>query len=432
MEHENEAENLVECEACHGLFREDEITVMLCSNCLETASRCSHCEGWFDNQSMTEVEHTNLCESCYEDDTFYCEHCDESYLTSRHEYYSACIHHYDRQNSHEIIICDDCYFNDFSRCDRCGLVIPDGERIADGDVTLCQHCYGDYYFTCNGCDHIYHYDNCCSTDDGSYCVECYQHYRSGGIHDYSYKPEPLFHAEDSEHGVKPFYGIELETDNYDDPAESAEAFQTDETDYYMKADGSLSSGIEFVFHPRTLASWEKFDFNALISKIKEQGGKSFDTRTCGLHIHRSRADLSDLDITKLISVMVKLERDICRVAQRHATRWSSFSWEKYDDDKFYYKSVKDKACAYNRYVALNLQNRATVEFRVFKGTLKVPTIRAYLTFAHYFVDWTKNTLNVIQAVKWGRPALAQSFMNYVQATKDKNLISYMKAKHWGE
>ena len=74
-------------------------------------------------------------------------------------------------------------------CSHCGCEI-EGEIFEVEGESLCEYCYNDETFICD----------CCPDDDDSEY-----------IHDYYYKPSPVFHKCSDEENVR-YYGIELEID----------------------------------------------------------------------------------------------------------------------------------------------------------------------------------------------------------------------------
>lgn len=128
-----------------------------------------------------------------------------------------------------------------------------------------------------------------------------------------------------------------------------------------KDDGSLDRGFEIVTAPATLeeqlAHWKPF-FARLPS-----GLRSFSTCTCGLHIHCSRRPLTELTIAKIVCFTnANFNRPFVEcIAGRPSGRWANI-WPKKLSDA---RKINPE-----RYEAVNLQNYDTIEFRIFKGTLK--------------------------------------------------------------
>ena len=152
--------------------------------------------------------------------------------------------------------CEGCLEDITVHCNHCGTLILRDGAISDSHYTLCHDCYNEYYTCCEDCGRIISNDDCYyigDYDDYPYCYNCYQEYqRYKGIHDYSYKPDPIFHGNGSR-----FFGVELEVDyggHLDDNAREVLeiANETQEENLYIKHDGSLEDGFELVSHPMTL------------------------------------------------------------------------------------------------------------------------------------------------------------------------------------
>jgi hypothetical protein len=418
------------CGHCHELHYEKELNEDdLCISCASLV-QCSHCDEWFPESDIKEISDKHLCDVCYRNDTFHCEHCNTTYLNDEMESHNATNSRF----GDTYTICSSCMKRYYGYCVKCDRLYHEENMVLDENYALCNNCLESYFSRCDDCDSIVHNDYIYfhEASDSYLCRSCYNGRKEeSGIHNYSYKPAPLFHIGLTEKSTnKPYYGLELETDNFPYKNVAAKELKDEyEDNYYMKEDGSLTSGIEFVFHPRTAKSWQEYDFESLTKSILDQGGRSFKTSTCGIHIHRSRKDLTVMDLTKLLTVMIKLERPICKLAQRSNAHWASFNWDKDYEDKFYYKSIKSGQVTYSRYVAVNLQNEETIEFRIFKGTLKASTIQAYIAWAHHFINWIKE-LNIVQAVRMNEYELLASFKKSLSSVKDKNLMAYLTRKGW--
>ena len=139
------------------------------------------------------------------------------------------------------MLCPDCLDELTVVCERCGDRIW-AEDAADSDLTFCQHCYDNYYTTCESCGCTIDYDDAYYFDDDTdypYCRHCYNQRSSNEyIHDYGFKPEPIFYGKGNR-----YFGDELEIDeggHIDANAEKiCEVANTDERHIYIKHDGSL-------------------------------------------------------------------------------------------------------------------------------------------------------------------------------------------------
>lgn len=162
----------------------------------------------------------------------------------------------------------------------------------------------------------------------------------------------------------------------------------------FESDGSLDYGFEMVtgytgldVHARQLAFFRK----------RLEGVRSHDTRTCGLHVHVCKSDMNLFHAAKLVlfingSDNQRLMKSIAR--RDGSSRYSQiknkkadYSWLK--QAKAYQRESTRKQALRNinsdRYEAINFQNENTIEFRLFKGTLKYETIMSCLEFA--FMAW---------------------------------------------
>jgi len=155
-----------------------------------------------------------------------------------------------------------------------------------------------------------------------------------------------------------------------------------------------------------------------------KGAKSHQTTTCGLHVHICKADMTTLHGAKMIlfindqanKALIKAvaRRDNSSFAslknKKQDKSWLKNSLGKYDafgnvnsrrvSDKF----TQLKRLNSDRYEALNFQNDKTIEFRLFRGSLKYVTIMACLefTYATWFFcrDASSNALTTDNFLKF--------------------------------
>mgnify|MGYP004623415375 CR=1 FL=1 len=106
------------------------------------------------------------------------------------------------------ILCDDCYHSETVVCEHCGDRIWSDDNAGSDNMPLCNSCYDDYYTTCECCGRIIHRDYAnYDDDDCAYCDHCYEERQNSSIHEYNYKPEPIFYGDS-----KRYFGVELEID----------------------------------------------------------------------------------------------------------------------------------------------------------------------------------------------------------------------------
>lgn len=350
---------------------------------------CAYCGEEHQRDDMTETTMGWVCQDCLDDHFYQCERCGE-YIPDGDPTYEVLV---DYRGGTECW-CEDCADHNAIRCDRCGDYFSDEDDAGHQDDygnAVCESCYGDYYRTCDDCGRLIHVDDTYWDDDDDccYCYNCWDNRPSRAINSYGYKPCPEFASRRNEAGGHMTFGLELEVDGGNNAEDTAQAI-TDAAEgrIYCKQDGSLSNaGFEIVTHPATLA-YHLYDFRwANICRIAKQAGyKSHDTETCGLHIHVGRHELGSCDserlavAKKLVLLVSVLKDDMVKFSRRKAERldrWASIP--DISTDGLSEAGLLDaayNAVRYSRYMAVNLQNSSTVEFRLFRGTLKRDTICA--------------------------------------------------------
>lgn len=217
-----------------------------------------------------------------------------------------------------------------------------------------------------------------------YCCSCYDEIDNDDeIEEYSYKPDPIFYGDSYM-----YFGVELEVDKGGKDGENARTLKdvanVRNEHIYIKSDGSLNDGFEIVSHPMTLDyHMNTMDWESVLYEAVNMGYRSHQTDTCGLHIHVNRdafgenqAEQEEI-ISRILFFIEKNWNEIFRFSRRNEynmNRWSArYGYEK--SGKEILQKAKDTG---NRYVAVNLRNYHTIEFRLFRGTLKLNTFLATL------------------------------------------------------
>lgn len=307
---------------------------------MDVITICTHCGAIIETDDFHRLENAILCEDCYENHTFICSHCAERV--------------YEENNS------------------------------GTSDFPLCSYCYNEYYTVCEDCGRIVNFEDSYQLGDYDYCCECHSRRTNRPIHDYNYKPEPIFYGEGSR-----YLGVELEIDYGGEYTESAEQIldtaNSSADHIYIKHDGSLEEGLEIVTHPMTLdyhmhnMNWADITRTALSLDYL-----SHKTSTCGLHVHVNRSSLAKeyFDQERVIGNILYLVEKFwdkllvfSRRTEEQLNRWASRYGYK-NSPKDVYKGAKESYSG--RYKCVNIQNSETVEFRIFRGTLKTNTIIATL------------------------------------------------------
>ena len=323
------------------------------------------------------------------------------------------------------IVCDDCRRNECGCCECCDELIYNSEAITDDGHFVCRSCYENEYLHCSCCGMLLHQDDSYSYNDMDFCYDCYSR-KNHTIREYSYKPCPIFYGRGER-----FLGVELEIDKGGRDSDNAQeildiANDSKEQRLYIKTDSSLDDGMELVTHPMTLAyHLHQFKWEEILKTAVNMGYKSHYTVSCGLHTHVNRDAFGDDEdeqeevISRILYFvehhwleMVKFSRRTESALNRWAARHG------YDPNP---KELMDKAkSCYSRYYAVNLCNHSTIEFRLFRGTLKLNTLFATLQLVDKICEIAMRLDDEeLQALSWSE------FVSHIDTPE---LIQYLKER----
>ena len=297
---------------------------------------------------------------------------------------------------------------DYVSCDECNQMFGDADDLYWSELhqdSRCRDCYNSE-IECDDCG------DCFGEEDGHSCDSRTRNY-SEYVHSWSYKPDPRFWGEG-----KYYLGFELEVedtnDNYAIGAELAHntlnPVRNRKYRGYLKGDGSLTNGFEIVTHPHTLEEYQKNFPWTMLTELKKLRFRSWNTSTCGLHVHVSRTafDNDDHQI-RFIKLIYDNERQVQRIAGR-SSNYASFS----DAGKIIPK-VKYKNQSNGRYAAVNVEPDNTLEVRVFKGSLHIPRILSGLEFVHSVVEYTRE----LKIIPKDKPFSWVKYVSYISSNTDK-------------
>lgn len=334
----------------------------------------------------------------------------------------------------DTLLCADCMETETVLCRCCGERIFTTDAI-DGD--LCEQCADEHYTHCCSCGVLISNEDALYTEadeydhDYPYCRQCYNKYCDDIIHSYYYKPDPVFYGSDSDL----YLGIELEINEGGEDDEYAEMIYDTanmaEDRLYIKHDSSIDNGFELVSHPMTLYYHRKtMPWREILKKAVSLGYLSHQADCCGLHIHVNRAAFGltriqqEESIARLVFFYEKFWPEILRFSRRteaQANRWAS----RYGGVLSTCKNSLDtaKKAVRGRYTAVNLKPENTIEFRIFRGTLRYETFIATLEFTHYLCELAKELSDEnFHAMSWSE------FVSGIDATEYPELVNYLKIR----
>lgn len=325
------------------------------------------------------------------------------------------------------VLCEDCYNDETRECDCCGERIWNNEDEGDDNITLCRDCLTDHYCTCHECGNLIHNEDAFYESDDSdypYCGRCFNELKNKVIHSYNYKPDPMFYGSDDL-----YMGVELEIDNGGECNNNAEKLydiaNEDKEHIYIKRDGSINDGMEIVTHPMSLdyhknnMPWEE-----LMQKAVNLEYRSHQTSTCGLHVHVNRAFFSssraeqDECISRVLFIIERFWEEMLLFSRR--TKRQLEKWAARYGIKDSPRKVMETAVCRARYSCVNLCNYTTIEFRIFKGTLKYNTLIATLEMVSIICRMAKElTDEEITSLSWPE---------FVASIEEPELIRYLKER----
>ena len=283
--------------------------------------------------------------------------------------------------------------NSVCQCNDCNTIdYDDNGSTAYDDYWVCSSCLDDSYVYSDNRDTYITQDD---YDEEQEEEEREEDNRGGIIGDRHDNKNVLGHIPSAFDNRKPsvLMGMELEVEVGSDHSRADKAeelydeikWATPDHQYiFIEDDGSLSHGFEIV------TGYTGLDVHADMLKFFKtpwRGVRSHDTKTCGLHVHIDKKDVSLFHACKMVffindSNNQKLIRDIARRSNHHyakiGNKKASYQWLK---DARGYDNPLNRLND-DRTEALNFQNPNTIEFRLFKGTLRYETIMACLEFTY--------------------------------------------------
>jgi hypothetical protein len=296
-----------------------------------------------------------------------------------------------------------------SACDCCGEMFFDDElERAHGDEFVCERCrdrsyqyserYGEWVHDeyarealnergrrciihCD--DEAFNYDE----DEDEYVHQDYESPSRSIIRDYhASKRSQVPISDDWTVAANRHLGVELEvecTGARDRTTIAAGIHEAVNGGVYghrmfFERDGSLADGFEMISQPMSLPALREV-FSFLRRPELVAGIRSHRTSTCGLHVHVSRTGLSNLTIARAVTFVNDPGNDafVTAIARRYNTGFC----------RYVEKVVETAHLPGDRYEAVNLTNVNTIEFRIFRGSLKYEAVVAAMEFCHALLEF---------------------------------------------
>ena len=321
-------------------------------------------------------------------------------------------------------------------CVCCGEIIFNNLSGRDRENRpVCENCRNRYYY-CENCNVLVpRNEYFTGANGGIYCsIDCVNIADPFDFtRELAYNAKPPLTFLGSENKSSLFMGVEVEIDGGDEKGDCIYELSKVTKDIYCKHDGSLDYGFEFVTHPATLSYHKNsLKYDELISVCENYGFKSHDMVTTGLHVHVNRKffsspEKSDECALKLEILTERFWGKMLQFARRtedRAERWakrrhyvgtSGYNRMNESDIMYYISDMKN-----DRYTAINTTNSNTIEFRLFKGTMRKETIFATLEFVDLLCRFVKEaSLKKVTEVTW------EELIAPINKNKYKEMKAYM-------
>tara|TARA_R110000772_G_scaffold58_6_gene426 strand:- start:3117 stop:4361 length:1245 start_codon:yes stop_codon:yes gene_type:complete len=223
------------------------------------------------------------------------------------------------------------------------------------------------------------------------------------------------------------FGLELEVQNRSGDtlaklgkiheALNHETFNTGEYCFFER-DGSIGEGFEIVTQPAGIDVHKERLHAFLNAPQLKMGLRSHEGGACGLHIHVGREYLTQGQIYRVQSFLndVRNESLVRAIARRYDNNYCKF---KPQLAKF---TIKNKHST-ERYEALNVTNTATIEFRIFRGSLRYESVIAALEFVNAVLTFC--TPGEVSLTEFTALGFKRWLMRFDHKTDTKFLRSYL-------
>lgn len=159
----------------------------------------------------------------------------------------------------------------------------------------------------------------------------------------------------------------------------------------------------------------------------EQGYLSHKASTCGLHVHVNRSAFGYTEtqqetcIARILYIVEKFWDELLKFSRR--TQGQLDQWAArygYKDRPMEILDHAKKGGGRGRYASVNLQNSDTIEFRIFRGTLKYNTLIATLQLVDRICGLAVTLSDEqLQALAW---------TSFVSGCTQPELVQYLKER----
>lgn len=312
-------------------------------------------------------------------------------------------------------------------CCECGFLMPT-YYWAQGRYGVCPHCADEAYPQPLRITRL----------------EADEEVTSKSLHEYSYKPSPLFNSKRNKKksrtaihpkSTTPYYGLEIELDISDVfDKETIPDVLSSVPEVYCKEDGTIEHGAEVVTHPLTMMYWktEMNNFFGCLQKLQDE--YDANGRDNGIHIHINKTAFSSQLAQVKYQAFFHNFMDRYPVWFKLMVGRSPNSYCGKVTNTAAWRNIKTKKMGVcnnsDRYGALNFSNLSTVEVRSFVGSTYKNEILKDIEFCDSVLKHVKTqSLSTIES----GVCLIKNYFDFLATHKHTytNLITHIKEKSVG-
>lgn len=366
-----------------------------------------------------------ICDECYEDfdadDYSYCDMCSDLVHVDDAHYV----------DNGDMCLCDSCYESEIVTCDGCGWdYLRDEVEVDANGSCYCNDCLSTVHAICEGCGVAYYRWEMHDSVGGWYCEDCYDPV----IYPYHEADVTLEYFGNSKEENEPYLGIELEVDKggRDDCAAKCIADTLPDNFVYFEEDCSIDDGFEIITQPATYTYHYHMlnNYKETMDYLKKKGYVSHNANSCGLHVHVDREwfgseENEEKSITILLYIFKKFHDELLKFSRRTQETLDRYcAMYNGAEVEETVKNIKNKSWYnFDRYKAINLTNLDTIEFRLFRGTLKLNTFIASLQLVRNMCVMAKemSSPDDVENLEWKDFLVQDEIKTYWEEVKDRRI-----------
>lgn len=332
-------------------------------------------------QVLSKNESNHICIKCLHTHFEKCHCCKKYYFKNETvgincDDYKYCISCYIK-NRDKFVQCQDCGKHFEKNC-ICNI-----KNSFNNNINICYKCITNYHV----CKKCCRYQKGSINFDNKYCDSC-TNQAVLFVQPYSFKPSPIFLSfennmvQESEDCSHLYFGVELELGSCDNCRHlnyfCFDTLKKTKNHVYMKRDGSIFGiGCETVTHPATFDFHNNTNFWDIVMQ-NAQKNKLKPNSSTGIHVHMNRSFFKQRDIAKMDQFINSFQDFFISISNRES-RYA----------RYIMKAPQYWGTPDDRYRALNLTNRDTIELRIFESTNDADKMRKYIKLCDALAHFSK-------------------------------------------